>query len=170
MRDAGYWTIGVASNPLLYRPYGYSRGFEDWVELEGIWYGKNKPERFTKFTLPPQAYRRTGDLVNEAAKGALDRRPNDRFFLYVHYMDAHDYGHADVPYAKGVSDADYYVGRLLEHLEKSGPQVDEDRPVALAVLKTLPRPFAERDPVHLAHDAKRQSLCWSHDSRASLAL
>jgi arylsulfatase A-like enzyme len=33
IRDAGYWTIGIASNQFLYEPSGFSRGFEDWVEV-----------------------------------------------------------------------------------------------------------------------------------------
>ena len=34
LRDAGYWTIGVASNQFLYEPSGFSRGFDDWVEVD----------------------------------------------------------------------------------------------------------------------------------------
>ena len=33
LRAAGYWTIGIASNQFLYEPSGYSRGFDDWVEV-----------------------------------------------------------------------------------------------------------------------------------------
>ncbi len=33
MREAGYWTIGVTSNQFLYEPGGFSRGFDDWVEV-----------------------------------------------------------------------------------------------------------------------------------------
>ena len=34
LRAAGYWTIGVASNQFLYEPSGFSRGFDDWVEVD----------------------------------------------------------------------------------------------------------------------------------------
>jgi arylsulfatase A-like enzyme len=120
MREAGYWTIGITSNALLYDPGSYSRGFDDWVEIEGKWYGGEKPKPFKKYTLPGQAHERNGEAINGAAKGALARRPKGRFFLYAHYMDAHDYFEAGVPYAKGVLEADYWVGRLLAHLEEAG--------------------------------------------------
>jgi arylsulfatase A-like enzyme len=120
LRDAGYWTIGVASNPILYKPDGYSQGFQDWVELEGVWYGGKKPERYTKYTLPPQAFARTGEYVNRGVKLALERRKSDHFFLFVHYMDVHDYVHLRVPYEKGVSEADFWVGQLLADLEDAG--------------------------------------------------
>jgi arylsulfatase A-like enzyme len=60
-------------------------------------------------------------VVNDAALAAVDRRQSDRFFLYVHYMDAHDW-HV-VPgrgYADGVAAADAGVGALLAELEARG--------------------------------------------------
>jgi arylsulfatase A-like enzyme len=35
MRAEGLWTIGIASNVFLYRPAGFDRGFDDWVQLGG---------------------------------------------------------------------------------------------------------------------------------------
>jgi len=120
MRGAGYWTMGITSNALLYDPQGYSRGFDNWVEIEGKWVGGGKPEIFKKYTLPGQANERNGEAINRSALKALEARPKDRFFLYVHYMDAHDYDGVGVPYQKGVSDADYWLGLLLKHIEKAG--------------------------------------------------
>ena len=56
--------------------------------------------------------------MHRAAVTALARRPHDRFFLYVHYMDAHDFGYRDVGYAEAVAEVDAAVGALLAHLER----------------------------------------------------
>ncbi len=55
--------------------------------------------------------------VNQATRAALRSRPSDRFFLYVHYMDAHDYRKRDDAYADGVRMADAGVGALVALLE-----------------------------------------------------
>jgi arylsulfatase A-like enzyme len=57
--------------------------------------------------------------VNRAVKGALERRRSDRFFLYVHYIDVHDYGFHRIPYAAAVQSLDQGLGRLLAALEKA---------------------------------------------------
>jgi arylsulfatase A-like enzyme len=98
LRDADYWTAGVASNKLMHRPGGYERGFAHWVELQG------RPV--------PAAH------VNQAVAEALRRRPQDRFFLYVHYMDVHDYVFRGDEYASGVATVDRAVGRLVAMLEQ----------------------------------------------------
>jgi arylsulfatase A-like enzyme len=114
--DAGYWTIGVASNQFLFEPSGFSRGFDDWVEV-----GK-KPEKagpLARLKLPDASKTRFFAPVNRAAIDAVDRRPNDRFFLYVHYMDVHDYGGLSIgQYAKAVKSVDWAIGDLLEEIER----------------------------------------------------
>jgi arylsulfatase A-like enzyme len=116
VRDAGYWTIGIASNQFLYEPSGFSRGFDDWVEV-----GK-KPEKMgplARFKLPDASKTRFFAHVNRAAVAAVDRRPDDRFFLYVHYMDVHDYGGRGAGrYAKAVTSVDWAIGDLLAELER----------------------------------------------------
>jgi hypothetical protein len=118
IRDAGYWTIGVASNQFLYEPSGFSRGFDDWNEV-----GK-KPETMgalARFKLPDASETRFFGHVNTAALAAIDRRTSDRFFLYVHYMDVHDYGgRGRQRYAKAVGSVDWAVGKLLGELEARG--------------------------------------------------
>ena len=100
LREAGYWTLGVTSNELLYRPGGYERGFDRWVEVAGT---------------PVPAGR-----VNRAVSASLARRPSDHFFLYVHYMDVHDYRAQGRSYAESVAVADQAVGRLFSILEAAG--------------------------------------------------
>jgi len=100
LRDAGYWTAGVVSNELLYRPGGYERGFQTWFE-------------FSKGT--PNAAQ-----VNHVVRQVLEKRPGDRFFLYVHYMDVHSYLLDRVPYASRVGVVDEAVGELISMLRDAG--------------------------------------------------
>lgn len=116
LRAAGYETIGVVANELLFAPSGFQRGFDDWVE---VWDPSTRGRR------GPQARdarhrARTAERVNEAAGRALARRRTDRFFLYVHYMDAHDYLQGREAYAAGVERLDAGVGSLLEALRREG--------------------------------------------------
>ncbi len=98
--EAGYWTLGVVTNQLLYRPGGYERGFQRWIEL-----AKPAP---------------TAADANLVLRRALAGRPGDRLFLYLHYMDVHDYGRRSAPYASGVEIADQGVGHVMEILEREG--------------------------------------------------
>ena len=115
MRDRGYRTIGVVSNPLLFRPAGYERGFDEWIEVAGDPLLREHAETRETFLSG-----RSGGPVNAAAFSALRARPDDRFFLYVHYMDAHDWHMRDVPYRRGVEELDRAVGDLLDFLEAEG--------------------------------------------------
>jgi len=108
LRGAGYWTIGVASNDLLYDPAGYSAGFDDWVELG----------REARDSTRPALVR--WPAVNRAAEAALARRPRDRFFLYVHYMDVHNYYLDREPYDATVARVDRALGELLAALDEAG--------------------------------------------------
>lgn len=109
LRDAGYATLGVTSNDLLYRPAGYDQGFDDWIEV-----GRGHTGDREKRMQPALA--RAGAAVNRSVAGALDRRRSDHFFLYVHYMDVHDHAVRGMSYAEGVREADAALGELLRLL------------------------------------------------------
>jgi len=82
--------------------------------------------------------------VNEAVRDALESRRSYRFFLYVHYMDVHDFAEIGVEYAEGVALADAGVGELLALLDAEdllsetqviltsdhGERLDEQHPIA----------------------------------------
>ena len=68
--------------------------------------------------------------MNRAAVAALNRRPRDKFFLYVHYVDVHDYVFQKTTYAEAVKEMDQGVGRLLAQLESA--KLLEDAVVVLA--------------------------------------
>ena len=114
LRDAGWWTIGVASNQFLYEPSGFSRGFDDWVEVD------DRPPiagAASRRNLVDARHSRTWRPVNRAVTSALNRRKSDHFFLYVHYIDVHDYNFEKVTYAAAVQVMDKAVGKLLGKLE-----------------------------------------------------
>lgn len=117
LRGAGYWTIGIASNELMFEPSGFGRGFDDWLEIGRGGLGP------LRLPLPGTWTTRTGRHVHAAVERALARRPSDRFFLYVHVMDAHDYPWRKAKtrraaYREAVADADAVLGRLLATLER----------------------------------------------------
>jgi arylsulfatase A-like enzyme len=114
LRSAGYWTMGVTSNKLLYRPYGYDQGFDDWVEV-----GEEVPEGDLAAAVRA-AKVRTANFVNEQVAQILARRARDRFFLYVHYIDVHDWLLHRKSYAESVRDFDPLLGAMLDSLEREG--------------------------------------------------
>jgi len=117
LRAAGYWTIGVTSNQFLYEPSGFSRGFDDWSQVD-----ERKPTvgPESREDVPHPGRSRTWASVNLAVDTALGRRPTDHFFLYVHYLDVHDYRFARRTYSEAVAVMDQALGRLFGKLEKAG--------------------------------------------------
>ena len=111
-READYWTAGVVTNGLLFRPLGYDRGFDEWVQVSG-----DQTARIAALFRGNYRTRAAGP-ANEAVERLLDARPEDRFFLYVHYMDTHDYRLAGRSYPASVSVTDEAIGRLLEMLQE----------------------------------------------------
>jgi arylsulfatase A-like enzyme len=123
MHDRGYWTIGVLSNALLFAPAGFQRGFDEWLEVG------QRLQDSRRFDLGNQLSVRPGDAeqVNAAAKQVLDRRPSDRFFLYLHYMDVHEYKRGSVGkpdwrrlYGEAVARVDAAIGEIIGALEEGG--------------------------------------------------
>ncbi|MDH3686425.1 MAG: sulfatase [Myxococcales bacterium] len=73
LRNAGFRTAAIVTNPWLRAEYGFDRGFDEFRALR-----------------PPSgsAYVR-GDRVNHLVGEFLEEHAQERFFLYVHYMDVH---------------------------------------------------------------------------------
>jgi arylsulfatase A-like enzyme len=113
LHAAGYWTIGVVANPFLFRPSGFERGFDDWVEVGPRPVGLGPG--FSKVQQNPVP--RSAGPVNAAVRQSLERRRHDRFFLYVHYMDVHDYRLGRNDYWTTVVEMDTTVRRLLQILK-----------------------------------------------------
>ena len=123
MRDAGYETLGVASNTLMHGEAGFSRGFDVWREV-----GRSTGGKAQGLRRRARAERQAAQVL-EATRAALAERKGDRFFLYVHWMDVHDYGRIGSErdildwsgrYHDQVRKLDTGVGVLLRELEASG--------------------------------------------------
>jgi arylsulfatase A-like enzyme len=111
LERAGYRTVGVVSNPFLFRPAGYDQGFDEWIEVAA-----DDPDEIRKVL----SRERSGSRVQTAVNDVLTRIPDQPLFLYVHYMDAHDYRIWDETYSAAASLADEHVGNLLHRLETMG--------------------------------------------------
>jgi arylsulfatase A-like enzyme len=115
LREAGYRTVGVASNEFLFRPSGFDRGFDAWVEVGLPRSGTGTTEAEAPAQHETLKRARAGSQVNRAVRALLDRVPPDDLFLYVHYMDAHDWDlHGS--YARAVAVMDEAIGVLLDEL------------------------------------------------------
>ena len=114
LRDAGYETIGIVSNRLIYSPLGFEQGFDTW-EVVGE-KERRKGRRKGRKQNARESLLHSGERVNEATFRVLAGRKTDRFFLYVHFIDPHDYYiRPDLNgYASGVLHFDRALGALLD--------------------------------------------------------
>ncbi|MDG2304664.1 MAG: sulfatase [Candidatus Binatia bacterium] len=119
MRKLGYRTVGVIANELLYKPGGYEKGFDEWVQV-----APRTPEQSKRNgpgSLQASARRRSARPVNAAVLKALESQPKDRpLFVYVHYIDVHEYQILSRSYSDAVRIFDADFGLLLDDLEKRG--------------------------------------------------
>jgi arylsulfatase A-like enzyme len=115
LRHAGYWTVGIVTNQLLFRPAGFDRGFDIWVE-------QTDPQAPSLGSFGGLKIRRSASArdVNATLEDILKTRPSNRFFLYLHYMDVHDYVFRKTPYAEMVRDLDRAIGELMTILDDEG--------------------------------------------------
>ena len=111
LHDAGYWTLGAVSNRLLFAPSGYEQGFDSWIEV-----GTKRAD--LPRTILSAA--RSGERVYSAVEEATREIPDGPLFLYVHYMDVHDYKLNFPSYAAAVVHQDAQFGRLMKLLEERG--------------------------------------------------
>ncbi len=111
LRDAGYWTAGVVANRLLFAPAGYDQGFDAWAEV-----GAERAD------LPRQVLvaARAAPLVNGALEKVLGDRPPGPAFVYVHYLDVHDYQTKLESYAEAVERFDVELSKALAILADAG--------------------------------------------------
>jgi len=92
LRNNGYTTCGIHSNPLLSKLFGFERGFDFFKDsllqndiipqLMKVWI--NKLIRLFKI----QAYQ-TAEVINKKALTWLRTNRGNPFFLWLHYMDCH---------------------------------------------------------------------------------
>jgi arylsulfatase A-like enzyme len=113
LKRGGYRTAAVVSNFFMFRPAGFERGFDSWVEVG------DKPRDPNVITLT-DPNTRTARKVNHAALKLLEQKSAQPLFLYLHYLDVHDYFLARRSYREAVTEFDAALGSLLDALEERG--------------------------------------------------
>ena len=106
MQDGGYTTGGIVSNVNLAESFGFAQGYDDYYYLgpDYIAYAAESSSKLIIYQLVRQVwlgvaggdevrfndFYQDSQVVNEVAFDWIDRRKDERFFLFLHYMDPHD--------------------------------------------------------------------------------
>jgi arylsulfatase A-like enzyme len=126
LREAGFRTGGIWRNGWLANNFGFAQGFELYVKPEP----SRTPERFQRRSPSTHPLQGSDIDATEAALEFVRAYADERFFLYVHYMDVHQYMYdqeaAKLAFGTSYSDAydssiswvDRNVGRLVQELQE----------------------------------------------------
>jgi arylsulfatase A-like enzyme len=124
LRDAGYRTVGLWRNGWVEANFGFAQGFESYVR-PAIGRERMLVHRETRSGDPIAG---TDEDLTIAATSFLEQFGAQRFFLYLHYMDVHQYVYDESSALFGTSYADIYdqsihwvdrlIGVLFDALER----------------------------------------------------
>ena len=103
LRDAGLFTGGIWRNGWVAANFGFNQGFELYVRPNAV-------RRPGMQIGNPSSHNLTGTDYDatEAAFGFLDSYKQERWFLYIHYMDVHQFAYADTSPIYGTTVSDFY--------------------------------------------------------------
>jgi arylsulfatase A-like enzyme len=106
MQAGGYTTGGIVSNVNLAESFGFAQGYDDYDYLgpDYLAYAAESSSKLIVYQLVRQVwlglaggdevrfndFYQDSKVVNERAFDWIDRRKEERFFLFLHYMDPHD--------------------------------------------------------------------------------
>jgi arylsulfatase A-like enzyme/Tfp pilus assembly protein PilF len=119
LKEAGYRTAAFISSYVLDSRFGVDQGFESYDDdlTKGVRYSD-------------QMFReRPAEYTNERVFAWLDEQKDSKFFLWVHYFDAHApyltpepfrTQYAKNPYAGQIAYLDTHIDALLKKLEEKG--------------------------------------------------
>jgi arylsulfatase A-like enzyme len=123
-RDAGFHTAGIWRNGWVAPNFGFAQGFNTYVKPQP----RATPERFEKKTPSSHALIGTDEDLTNAAIEFMRAYGHQRFFLYLHYMDVHQYAYDEASAKFGTSYSDVYdnsinwvdrnVGTILNALQE----------------------------------------------------
>jgi arylsulfatase A-like enzyme len=124
--DAGFRTVGLWRNGWVEPNFGFAQGFDTYVRPAP---GAER-RRVHRRTRSPDPLTGTDEDLTTAATDFLDRFGNERFFLYLHFMDLHQYVYESESAIFGTSYSDAYdqalhwtdrlIGFLIGSLEERG--------------------------------------------------
>ncbi|MCZ6691484.1 MAG: sulfatase [Planctomycetota bacterium] len=110
LREAGYTSVGFYSGPYLHPAFGFDRGFDEYINCAS---NPGPADAPTDEVLNPPAELHpvawadvTNPSIYEKVTGWIGEKPQQPFFLFIHYWDVHyDYDPPE-PYDK-MFDPDY---------------------------------------------------------------
>ncbi len=104
MKEQGYTTGGIVSNINLAESFGFDQGYDEYHYLAPAYiaWAKESSSKLILYQLARQVvfrfksgisfdgFYQDSEVVNEVAMDWIDRHKDERFFLFLHYMDVHD--------------------------------------------------------------------------------
>ena len=125
-KAAGYRTVGIWRNGWVEPNFGFAQGFDVYVRPQP---GAERA-RVHRASQSPNPLGGSDEDLTLAAQDFLDQWSRERFFLYLHYMDVHQYVYDERSALFGTRYTDAYdqairwtdslVGALVHHLEERG--------------------------------------------------
>jgi arylsulfatase A-like enzyme len=118
-REAGFRTAGIWRNGWIAANFGFSQGFEVYLNPRSERRRQARIERLEKPNITLEGD--DGDILDSAV-AFLRSHGHERFFLYLHMMDVHQYAYSEDTALFGTSYSDSYdnsirwVDSLLGHL------------------------------------------------------
>jgi arylsulfatase A-like enzyme len=118
LKQAGFATGGVWRNGWVANNFGFGQGFDLYIRPT-----KNRPvERVKRHNPSAHALQGTDMDATESAIEFMQAYKDRRFFLYIHYMDLHQYLYADISPDFGTGFPDiydssiYWTDRNVQHV------------------------------------------------------
>ena len=124
LREAGFRTAGIFRNGWVSANFGFGQGFQGYIRpIPSVSPGKRSPRSHERL-------KGTDEDATQAAFEFLRTYGDERFMLYLHYMDAHQYTYTETSALFGTSYSDAYdnavhwtdqnIGALLRELDELG--------------------------------------------------
>lgn len=107
-RDAGFQTVGIYRNGWVSGYFGFEQGFESYYKPAG----QPLPANVRRQNPNIMAGGTDIDIIQDA-KQFLRINGDERFFLYLHLMDVHEFVYDEYSNVFGVSNSDIYDNAIL---------------------------------------------------------
>jgi len=124
-RDAGFRTAAVWRNGWIAPNFGFSQGFEIYLSPRG-----RRGAQMNQVDNPNITLEGSDADIIDSAREFLRVNGHERWFLYLHMMDVHQYAYSEDTALFGVAYSDSYdnsirwvdslVGHLIDDLEQQG--------------------------------------------------
>lgn len=129
LQKNGFISGGIASCPGMNAWYGFNRGFDHYDDEIPKLPDGTDPLKTVDVKVRGSALKRA-DLVVKRSLGWLEKNSKKKFFLLMHFFDAHwpykapkKYG-GDNNYEEEIAYTDYHLGLFLQKAEKMGALKD----------------------------------------------